>query len=64
MNSLSRVFPLFQRKSGCIGEESVNKMNNLSMEMQDFMQNDILLLRVHYLLTKRAFWLIITMYGQ
>ena len=64
MNSLSRVFPLFQRKSGCIGEESVNKMNNLSMEMQDFMQNDILLLRVHYLLTKRAFWLIIIMYGQ
>lgn len=55
MNSLSRVFPLFQRKSGCIGEESVNKMNNLSIEMQDFMQNDILLLRVHYLLTKRAF---------
>ena len=37
MNSLSRVFLLFQRKSGCIGEESVNKMNNLSMEMQDFM---------------------------
>ena len=37
MNSLSRVFPLFQRKSGCIGEESVNKMNNLSIEMQDFM---------------------------
>ncbi len=64
MNSLSRVFPLFQRKSGCIGEESVNKMNNLSIEMQDFMQNDILLLRVHYLLTKRAFWLIIMMYGQ
>ena len=32
--------------------------------MQDFMQNDILLLRVHYLLTKRAFWLIIMMYGQ
>lgn len=64
MNSLSRVFPLFQRKSGCIGEESVNKMNNLSKEMQDFMQNDILLLRVHYLLTKRAFWLIIMMYGQ
>lgn len=64
MNSLSRVFPLFQRKSGCIGEESVNKMNNLSIEMQDFMQNDILLLRVYYLLTKRAFWLIITMYGQ
>lgn len=64
MNSLSRVFPLFQRKSGCIGEESVNKMNNLSIEMQDFMQNDILLLRVHYLLTKRAFWLIIIMYGQ
>ena len=64
MNSLSRVFPLFQRKSGCIGEESVNKMNNLSKEMQDFMQNDILLLRVHYLLTKRAFWLIMMMYGQ
>lgn len=64
MNSLSRVFPLFQRKSGCIGEESVNKMNNLSIEMQDFMQNDILLLRVHYLLTKRAFWLIMMMYGQ
>lgn len=64
MNSLSRVFPLFQRKSGCIGEESVNKMNNLSIEMQDFMQNNILLLRVHYLLTKRAFWLIIMMYGQ
>lgn len=64
MNRLSRVFPLFQRKSGCIGEESVNKMNNLSIEMQDFMQNDILLLRVYYLLTKRAFWLIITMYGQ
>lgn len=64
MNSLSRVFPLFQRKSGCIGEEFVNKMNNLSIEMQDFMQNDILLLRVHYLLTKRAFWLIIMMYGQ
>lgn len=64
MNSLSRVFPLFQRKSGCIGEESANKMNNLSIEMQDFMQNDILLLRVHYLLTKRAFWLIIMMYGQ
>ncbi len=64
MNSLSHVFPLFQRKSGCIGEESVNKMNNLSIEMQDFMQNDILLLRVHYLLTKRAFWLIIMMYGQ
>lgn len=64
MNSLSRVFPLFQRKSGCIGEESVNKMNNLSIEMRDFMQNDILLLRVHYLLTKRAFWLIIMMYGQ
>lgn len=64
MNSLSRVFPLFQRKSGYIGEESVNKMNNLSIEMQDFMQNDILLLRVHYLLTKRAFWLIIMMYGQ
>ncbi len=64
MNSLSRVFLLFQRKSGCIGEESANKMNNLSIEMQDFMQNDILLLRVHYLLTKRAFWLIITMYGQ
>ena len=64
MNSLSRVFPLFQRKSGCIGEESVNKMNNLSIEMQDFMQNDILLLRVHYLLTKGAFCLIITMYGQ
>ena len=42
MNSLSRVFPLFQRKSGCIGEEFVNKMNNLSIEMQDFMQNDIL----------------------
>lgn len=41
MNSLSRVFPLFQRKSGYIGEESVNKMNNLSIEMQDFMQNDI-----------------------
>lgn len=41
MNSLSRVFPLFQRKSGCIGEESANKMNNLSKEMQDFMQNDI-----------------------
>ena len=38
MNSLSRVFPLFQRKSGCIGEKSVNKMNNLSMKMQDFMQ--------------------------
>ena len=37
MNSLSRVFPLFQRKSGCIGEESANKMNNLSIEMQDFM---------------------------
>ena len=37
MNSLSRVFPLFQRKSGCIGEEFVNKMNNLSIEMQDFM---------------------------
>lgn len=55
MNSLSRVFLLFQRKSGCIGEESVNKMNNLSKEMQDFMQNDILLFRVHYLLTKRAF---------
>lgn len=36
MNSLSRVFPLFQRKSGCIGEESVNKMNNLSKEMQEF----------------------------
>lgn len=64
MNSLSRVFPLFQRKSGCIGEESVNEMNNLSKEMQDFMQNDILLFRVHCLLTKRAFWLIITMYGQ
>lgn len=64
MNSLSRVFPLFQRKSGCIGEEFVNKMNNLSIEMQDFMQNDILLLRVHYLLTKRAFWLIMMMYGQ
>ena len=64
MNSLSRVFPQFQRKSGCIGEKSVNKMNNLSKEMQDFMQNDILLFRVHYLLTKRAFWLIITMYGQ
>lgn len=32
--------------------------------MQDFMQNDILLFRVHYLLTKRAFWLIIMMYGQ
>lgn len=64
MNSLSRVFPLFQRKSEYIGEESVNKMNNLSIEMQDFMQNDILLLRVHYLLTKGAFWLIITMYGQ
>lgn len=64
MNSLSHVFPLFQRKSGCIGEESVNKMNNLPIEMQDFMQNDILLLRVHYLLTKGAFWLIITMYGQ
>lgn len=41
MNSLSRVFPLFQRKSEYIGEESVNKMNNLSKEMQDFMQNDI-----------------------
>lgn len=64
MNSLSRVFPLFQRKSGCIGEEFVNKMNNLSIEMQDFMQNDILLLRVHYLLTKRAFWIIMMMYGQ
>ena len=67
MNSLSRVFPLFQRKQGCIGEESVNKMNNLSIEMQDFMQNDILLFllfRVHYLLTKGAFWIIITMYGQ
>lgn len=64
MNSLSRVFPLFQRKSGCIGEESVNKMNNLSIEMQDFMQNDILLLRVHYLLTKRAFWIIMMMYRQ
>lgn len=64
MNSLSRVFPLSQRRSGCIGEESANKMNNLSIEMQDFMQNDILLLRVHYLLTKGAFWLIITMYGQ
>lgn len=64
MNSLSRVFPLFQRKSGCIGEKSVNKMNNLSKEMQDFMQNHILLFRVHCLLTKRAFWLIITMYGQ
>lgn len=37
MNSLSRVFPLFQRKSGYIGEESVNKMNNLSKEMQDSM---------------------------
>ena len=64
MNSLSRVFPLFRRKSGCFGEESVNKMNNLSKEMQDFMQNDILLFRVHCLLTKRAFWIIITMYGQ
>lgn len=64
MNSLSRVFPLFQRKSEYIGEESVNKMNNLSIEMQDFMQNDILLLRVHYLLTKRAFWIIMMMYGQ
>ena len=41
MNSLSRVFPLFQRRSGCIGEKSVNKMNNLSKEMQDFMQNHI-----------------------
>ena len=55
MNSLKRVFLLLQRKSGCIGEKHVNKMNNLSKEMQDFMQNDILLLRVHYLLTKRAF---------
>lgn len=64
MNSLSRVFPLLQRKSGCIGEKSANKMNNLSKGMQDFMQNDILLFRVHYLLTKRAFWLIIKMYGQ
>ena len=38
MNSLSCVFPQFQRKSGCIGEKSANKMNNLSKEMQDFMQ--------------------------
>lgn len=64
MNSLKLVFQLFQRRSGCIGEKSVNKMNNLSKEMQDFMQNDILLFHVHYLLTKRAFWLIIMMYGQ
>ena len=64
MNSLSRVFPLFRRKSGCIGEKSANKMNNLSKEMQDFMQNIMLLFCMHYLLTKRAFWLIITMYGQ
>ena len=41
MNSLSCVFPQFQRKSGCIGEKSANKMNNLSKEVQDFMQNDI-----------------------
>lgn len=41
MNSLSRVFPLFQRKSVCFGEKSANKMNNLSKEVQDFMQNDI-----------------------
>ena len=37
MNSLKLVFQLFQRRSGCIGEKSVNKMNNLSKEMQDFM---------------------------